>query len=830
MSIFEIKEWWAQKVGDGEEFDTNSICVGNVDNSTPASNKIVVGSFEGFLRIYQPSKGEFKGRHLLLEKNLNDGILQVSIGKYGEHNEILLAVLHSKMLVIYAVESDKDRTQIATVYKHELSRNSFNFTQGCFGKSHHDMIWVQSVDGLLTIINRDSIDLEVTLPDFFLPGPLIYAKDSDSFIISNTNFEIECYRLPNLKIIVNSGKEKSMKPDWVWNIGEQAFHMNYHKNKNTKKHDIVVVGTQTLYILKEGDGKMRYHRRLDYPPSCIKTYHLNTSSEIYRDEKRNVAEVAAGTADSPWFTFLLGSFSNYILVYKDVQLVWTCKTSHPPIFTDIAKFGEQDGLIVHFADNGWLQVSFLGTEPPKLNYILPESKEMNYEEMDSEHQRLLARIMSHEQEEKTEPDFALSLGTQIFSVEEADEYIDDPNDIYAKGDKGKPIRMKVKLNISYEGSEVKNLMIHINLPRHLEADKTTFSYKMLNFGSRTPFTETFYVYPRNDFYPCEREIVISASYMSARSGGGNDLRTAVTKFSCPMALNCRVIIPSNLKDQWKVTLVTNKDAVQITSFFDDVIEALNAKSVWTTPNAISFMYHNNIIVSVLISKNAGKYRIQSSWFEALAYIVLELVDRLVMVYSNDVEIKLQDSIPLHELFTAIDDHFEIREKIGQSRKKLEDRSYQFRIVEKRLINRFKDKNPTPLNNLDFLLGQTYQEMMTLASEIEEYQSELEFAAHNLSCRVSIIQILLKHKFDLSDESYELLKHHLSTEVNDLDEWGWEEQTYAAMTSLLKSCLAKSSKEASVSNATIKKLTDTSKLKKHLTIVCDRLARGGVISI
>ena len=69
-------------------------------------------------------------------------------------------------------------------------------------------------------------------------------------------------------MFVNQGKDsKSIKPDWTCNIGEQAFHMNYHKNKNTKKYDIVVVGTQTLYILTEGAGAIRYQRRLDYPPS-----------------------------------------------------------------------------------------------------------------------------------------------------------------------------------------------------------------------------------------------------------------------------------------------------------------------------------------------------------------------------------------------------------------------------------------------------------------------------------------------------------------------------------------------------------------------------------
>lgn len=189
--------------------------MGNVNNSVPTSNKIVVGSFEGYLRIFNPRQGNYRGDQMLIEKNLGDGILQVQLGKYGEDNDLLLAVLHSRSLVVYAVETDKDTSQLTKVYKHELSRNSFNFTQGPFGKSNHDLICVQSVDGMLTIINQDSIQMEVVLPDFYLPGPLVYAKHSDAFIISNTNFEIECYRYSTLNMIVNAAKDKKIKPDWI---------------------------------------------------------------------------------------------------------------------------------------------------------------------------------------------------------------------------------------------------------------------------------------------------------------------------------------------------------------------------------------------------------------------------------------------------------------------------------------------------------------------------------------------------------------------------------------------------------------------------------------
>lgn len=106
----------------------------------PATNKIIVGSFEGYLRIFNPRKGDYHGDHLLIEQNFNDGILQVSLGTYGDSNDLLLAVLHSRMLAVYYVETSNDTTQLILEYKHELARNSFNFTQGNFGKAPNEMI------------------------------------------------------------------------------------------------------------------------------------------------------------------------------------------------------------------------------------------------------------------------------------------------------------------------------------------------------------------------------------------------------------------------------------------------------------------------------------------------------------------------------------------------------------------------------------------------------------------------------------------------------------------------------------------------------------------
>ncbi len=92
------------------------------------------------------------------------------------------------------------------------------------------------------------------------------------------------------------------------------------------------------------------------------------NKDIYEDEDRKAQQVIAqGQSEgltSPCFSFILGSFSNYLMVYKDVQLMWTAKTSVAPVYVNTATFENKQGLIVTLADNGWLQVSYLGTDAP----------------------------------------------------------------------------------------------------------------------------------------------------------------------------------------------------------------------------------------------------------------------------------------------------------------------------------------------------------------------------------------------------------------------------------------------------------------------------------
>lgn len=110
-------------------------------------DKIVVGSFEGILRILSPQARPFRTEDVLIEKDLGAPILQVDClpnlvsarvtNKYLEGADptktVAIAVLHSRKLTIGVIVHHEAFLQYQEVYACPLSRNAFNFLVGDFG-------------------------------------------------------------------------------------------------------------------------------------------------------------------------------------------------------------------------------------------------------------------------------------------------------------------------------------------------------------------------------------------------------------------------------------------------------------------------------------------------------------------------------------------------------------------------------------------------------------------------------------------------------------------------------------------------------------------------
>ena len=132
MSIFQIKELWGTRVGANEEYDKNSVCL----DSYGGDVKIIIGSFEGYLRVYKPKSKEFTASDMILERNMMLPILQVSCGAYHSSGDACLAILHSRKLVVAQIlYTGKDLAQYKPLYEYSFDRNAFNLVSGNFGKS-----------------------------------------------------------------------------------------------------------------------------------------------------------------------------------------------------------------------------------------------------------------------------------------------------------------------------------------------------------------------------------------------------------------------------------------------------------------------------------------------------------------------------------------------------------------------------------------------------------------------------------------------------------------------------------------------------------------------
>ena len=314
MSIFQTKEWWSTKVGQDEEFQPTHICIANIDNETPERPKLLVGSFSGYLRIYQPVRREFRIEDQLFEQGFGSPIIELQAGQFllGDQN-LYLALLFVKKIAIYSfVSNPKSGMASKLVSENALARNAYNMTIGRFGGTKKDMICVQSCDGMLMVFEADKLSCMCQINDFVLPGPLVYYPVLDCFAIQNSNYEVEVYRYSSIGAIYNSSQKdsKKLQPDWTFNVGEMANDMVLVK-RSEKVQDLLVLSESMLFVISQ-NGTLKAQKKFDYTPMSIYVYQTG-DPKAYADE-----------AQRP-LNFIIASTTHHIMVYSEFQLIWASK-------------------------------------------------------------------------------------------------------------------------------------------------------------------------------------------------------------------------------------------------------------------------------------------------------------------------------------------------------------------------------------------------------------------------------------------------------------------------------------------------------------------------
>jgi Bardet-Biedl syndrome 9 protein len=495
MSIFEVKEWWSTNISKDEEFDGNSVCIDNIDNENLNKNKICVSSFKGILRIYEPTFGSTRVDNLLFEKQLDMPIIQIGSGNFVINaNDKQLAVLQAKKLIVYQFYNLRTGVSTKTCYEHKLVRNAFNFCIGRIGEKNYDFIFVQSVDGVISIFEQDAIVNHVSLNEVIFPGPIGFLSRKDHLLVSNTAYEVECYSYNNLAT-TNSKSEGKIMYTWSYNLGELVREIKIIDNKITKKQEIMII-TETMLHLLEDNGKILFQKKLDFEPMSVYVYNIEDSNY---SANKNINLMYAISTDS-----------DHILVYKGLNLVWAAKVHDTPVFLKLADFDGTKGLLTTLSDTGSLNVMYLGMTPAKNSKMYIPGKTLDIDNVVKETDRLSEIIENYERGVVIIPKDTLTLTADINRELCADDYYFEDK-IYHCDTLGKILRSQVKLTFAFDGLEAENIKITIITPYNVVCDDHSFTIERLT-SHNSPFSRIINFRVLNQYFPTYTNVKVYATY------------------------------------------------------------------------------------------------------------------------------------------------------------------------------------------------------------------------------------------------------------------------------------------------------------------------------
>ncbi|KAM8826264.1 protein PTHB1 isoform 1-T2 [Synchiropus picturatus] len=833
MSLFKARDWWSVQLGKGEEFDQGCVCVGDVDNSGTGHDKIVVGSYMGMLRIFAPrgsgnvEDGQSAAEAQLLEVQMPNAIIQVEVGKFVSCSDLLhLAVLHPRKLSVYSVSGTSgnvdhgDQYQLKLVYEHNLQRTACNMTFGPFGgvTGHHSLC-IQSMDGMLTFFEQDSYSFCRSLPGFLLPGPLVYNHRTDSFLTVSSARQLESFKYETLAVAsdaetrqdpdmpIKSGG-KRLSPDWVLVLGEQALDICVPSFSHSSS-SIFVLGERNLYCLRD-NGQIRFMKKLEFNPSCFLPY----------------ASVSDGTTN-----MLLGNHTNMLLVYQDVTLKWAAQLPFVPVAIKLANFVDLKGVVVSLSSEGHLVCSYMGTDPSFFSTPKVDAREVDYEQVEAKMKELqkVIREVSRTQDilPKSGTEDEVTVNIAVSSS------MDHPSQALVQ-DMGGLSVPSVSVQVTVKASQaVQRPKVTISVHPPLRVTHDQFVLEPLGVGASSMVK--FSVFLHGHYPPADLSGDVTVTFCLPTDLSPEGVpRVLQSRFSLPLTLVCVATTPIK-SPKFKITLETNKPPVDLSAIFPEFAPESEEKDA----NSLSLQLLSGAKVAVVASKSSQRYRVQSDVFEDMWLVVQQLLLRLDQHFSRmgvkDLKKSFSGPLPLQDYFLSVDHHFQLRVSAQQNQDLLSERAVQFRAIQRRLLTRFKDKTPAPLQNLDMLLDTTYSQVMVLADAAQEKQLQLDEAFVRLRSATYMLVLLTTLWQNLTPEQSKILEATLLPLLQDTPQLGWEESCDAAVAHLLRSCLSRSPKDQATSLAQtggplLGLPRDTTRLKKHITLLCERIGKGGRLSL
>ncbi|CAF2035963.1 unnamed protein product [Rotaria magnacalcarata] len=850
MSLFKAREWWSCQVGSGEEFDYGCLKVGSFTENP--NHKIVVGSHQGILRIFNPSGSHVdsmsnnNASDLLLEKNLGMPIIQIEIGKFVSSSPVnQIAVLFSHKLSIYDYVEQAGVTEhgrqfdLELNYEHNMNRPTFNMCKGQFGSggrgnkesSDCEYICVQTLDGVLFVFEYERQTMIKSLPHTYLPGPICYLSRSDAIATVSSNYHVECYKYQALAIASGtdhgsssnndarrkgldidpslsvSQSSKKVLPEWSFNLGECALGIQTTQRIRNASQTILVLGERNLFCLTD-NGQLLFMSKFEYNPSTFIVYN---------------SEVSQSDTSNPGVRYIIGTHSRTLFIAQDGHIRWAAHVDSVPVQIEVATIQNIRGMICTLSETGLLQCCYLGTDPVSTSIpTIMSSTMINIGEAEEQ----LTKLNKQIKQAMNDPTLVVKrkANAQVtIQIDDTNQFSTTDETRFQRHDVESTVPSS-RVNIRVKSSEaIQNtlLTVHVHTPLCAQPNEI----RMGHIGGISAIgTASIVFWMRDDLTPWNLEATFTVSYNTMSD---NICHTIQKSYKLPVKLVARSYqqpISATIAGQCKITLGANKPVTDLSRVFPELSTGDSNQQQGLTVR----FYGSVENVSILASSKSQKYRFQSDSLASIWLFSNLLIERLSA--SSSIDFEFGDPLPLNDYFSIIDRHYELRVECEQINSTLEISSKQFRAIQKRLLSKFKDKTPSLLDNLDILLENTNQQILALADRYEQSRYELNRCSHDLSCATKLICLLLKISVSLSNDNAQLLNAILSPVTSDDNEQGWEETVDAAVNYALRTVLARSkstepgSMPSTIGNSTA--TMDINKLKKRIQTLCERLEKGG----
>jgi len=591
----------------------------------------------------------------------------------------------------------------------------------------------------------------------------------------------------------------------------------------------------------------------------------------------------AGDAKAgPRQRLLVASASGQLQVYSGVRLVWAARLpggkENAPVAVSVGRFGGLAGLVVHLQHDGGVTLSYMGTDPPQSSAdgLGARGKAEDPKASEAEHRRLLG-IIKEAQGGSAASKCRVFARLYVGPKAEAAEAPPPAHGHDAGGGARPSSRVSGTLFVTFAGEagqEARRVRATLVAPPCVTLSQDSWDVGTLGAGGRVssgedgvvaagsgstreataagssrPVELTFTVTGRAEGMPSDLGIRAVVTY-STTTGAA---RVAQAAAALPLAVVCRAVPPVKLGG-FRVTLDADDRRKPLADLFADVLAQPTAAAGADSQardggggggQALTLRLHCGADVTVLASGKTNRVRVQAGTFEALQLVTGELERRLrrgaapsanpagaaasaagPAASATGCDVTYADDLPLGDVCSVVRDHWESRRALADGLEALNDRAYQLRLVQKRLLTRFRDRTPAELSGLDKLLSATYDQVLEDATAVEQAQEAVAAAGNRLRCAVRLFNGLLRLKFRLSDADAEALEAALPAEPHDSLEQGWEERADASLMHLLRAMTGKGRGAGGGGGGEVQGLPDSPEpLIRHIEILQAQLAKG-----